>query len=297
MTVTDMLEYPGATDTHAADEDDYGFALVGRLLTWLAENYRNQPSLEDIAREAGLSPFHLQRLFTRYVGVSPKKYIQYLTLDHAKQALAESSSVLDAAFDAGLSGPGRLHDLFVSHEAMTPGEWKAGGAGLEVRYGWHDSPFGDCLIAATGRGVCGLAFDGAGDRAETLADLATSFGAADLVEDDAATRAHAEAAFGGGDLHLVLRGTPFQLKVWEALLRIPPGAVVTYSDLARRIGRPGAARTVAGAVGRNPVSWVVPCHRVIRDGGFISGYRWEPRTKRAILAWEAAQDEARRAAS
>ena len=297
MTVTDMLEYPGATDTHAADEDDYGFALVGRLLTWLAENYRNQPSLEDIAREAGLSPFHLQRLFTRYVGVSPKKYVQYLTLDHAKQALAESSSVLDAAFDAGLSGPGRLHDLFVSHEAMTPGEWKAGGAGLDVRYGWHDSPFGDCLIAATDRGVCGLAFDGAGDRVETLADLATSFGAADLVEDDAATRAHAQAAFGGGDLHLVLRGTPFQLKVWEALLRIPPGAVVTYSDLARRIGRPEAARAVAGAVGRNPVSWVVPCHRVIRDGGFISGYRWEPRTKRAILAWEAAQDEARRAAS
>lgn len=297
MTVTDMLEYPGADDIHAADNEDYSFALVGRLLTWLAANYRDQPTLEDIAREAGLSPYHLQRLFTRYVGVSPKKYIQYLTLDHAKQVLLDSSSVLDAAFEAGLSGPGRLHDLFVSHEAMTPGEWKTGGAGLEVRYGWHDSPFGDCLIAATDRGVCGLAFDGAGDRAETLADLATSFGAAELVADDAATRAYADTAFGGGDLHLVLRGTPFQLKVWEALLRIPSGAVVTYSDLARRIGRPGAARAVAGAVARNPVSWVVPCHRVIRDGGFISGYRWEPQTKRAILAWEAAQDEARRAAN
>ncbi|MBO6783202.1 MAG: helix-turn-helix domain-containing protein, partial [Alphaproteobacteria bacterium] len=218
------------------ETDDYGYALVGRLLSWLAANYRAQPGLDDIAREAGMSPYHVQRLFTRYVGVSPKKYVQYLTLDHAKQALHDSRSVLDAAFETGLSGPGRLHDLFVSHEAMTPGEWKNRGAGMEVRYGWHDSPFGDCLIAATSRGVCGLAFDGAGDRDLTLADLATSLGEADLVEDPAATQPHADTAFGGGDIHLVLRGTPFQLKVWEALLRIPSGAVLSYSDLARRIG-------------------------------------------------------------
>ena len=278
------------------DPEDYGFALVGRLLNWLAEHYREQPGLDEIAGQAGLSTYHLQRLFTRYVGVSPKKYIQYLTLEHAKRALDESRTVLDAAFEAGLSGPGRLHDLFVTHEAVTPGEWKRRGAGVEVRYGWHDSPFGECLIAATPRGVCGLAFNGTGDRATTLADLATSFGEAQLVEDPKLTTPYAIEAFGGGNLHLVLRGTPFQLKVWEALMRIPPGAVLTYSDLAARIGVPGSARAVASAVGRNPVSWLIPCHRVIRHGGTISGYRWEQDTKRVILAWEAAQTEGREAA-
>ena len=167
---------------------------------------------------------------------------------------------------------------------------------MQVRYGWHDSPFGECLIAATARGVCGLAFNGLDNRAATLADLATSLGEAELIEDQAATEKFAAAAFGDGELHLELRGTPFQLKVWDALLRIPPGAVLTYADLAQRIGAPGSARAVAGAVARNPVSWIVPCHRVIRNGGVISGYRWEPQTKRAILAWEAAQAEAGAAA-
>jgi AraC family transcriptional regulator, regulatory protein of adaptative response / methylated-DNA-[protein]-cysteine methyltransferase len=272
-------------------DNDYGFALVGRLLTWLSENYRDQPNLEQIAAEAGLSAFHLQRLFTRYVGVSPKKYVQYLTLEHAKRALSDSQSVLDVAFETGLSGAGRLHDLFVSHEALTPGDWKRRGEGLELRYGWHDSPFGECLIVVGARGVCGLAFNGIGDRAATLADLRGSLDAADMVEDLDATRPHAEAAFEGGDVHLMLRGTPFQLKVWEALLRIPEGAVLTYSDLAERIGAPGSARAVAGAVARNPVSWLIPCHRVIRNGGSISGYRWHPDKKRLILAWEAARSE------
>lgn len=291
MTMNEMI------DQYQPDEsDDYGFALVGRLLNWLAEHYREQPSLDAIAQEAGLSTYHLQRLFTRYVGGSPKKYVQYLTLDHAKRALDESRSVLDTAFDTGLSGPGRLHDLFVTHEALTPGEWKRDGEGLEVSYGWHDSPFGECLIAVTSRGVCGLAFNGMDDRDETLADLATSFGKADLVEAPEVTGSFAESAFGHGDLHLVLRGTPFQLKVWEGLMRIPLGTVMTYADLATRIGAPGSARAVASAVGRNPVSWLIPCHRVIRNGGTISGYRWEPDTKRVILAWEAAQAEARDAA-
>lgn len=291
MTMTDTLN-----QREVEGSDDYGFALVGRLLAWLSEHYREQPSLEAIAREAGMSPYHVQRLFTRYVGVSPKKYVQYLTLDHAKRALDESRSVLDVAFDTGLSGPGRLHDLFVSHEALTPGEWKRHGEGLEVRYGWHDSPFGECLIAATARGVCGLAFNGMDDRAASLAELATSLGEASLIEDFEATTSYADSAFEGGDLHLVLRGTPFQLKVWEALMRIPSGCVLSYADLAARIGSPGSARAVAGAVARNPVSWLVPCHRVIRSGGTISGYRWEQETKRVILAWEAAQAEAREAA-
>lgn len=168
------------------------------MLTWLATHYREQPSLESIAQEAGLSTYHLQRLFTRYVGVSPKKYIQYLTLDHAKHALDDSRSVLDAAFEAGLSGPGHLHGLFVTHETVAPGEWKRHGAGLEVRYGWHDSPFGECLIAASPRGVCGLAFNGIGDRGETLAELATSFDAAVMIQDPIATQPHANAAFGRG---------------------------------------------------------------------------------------------------
>lgn len=273
------------------DNSDYGFALVGRVLAWLSAHYREQPSLGEVAQVAGLSTYHLQRLFTRYVGVNPKKYIQYLTLDHAKRALDESRSVLDAAFDTGLSGPGRLHDLFVTHESLTPGEWKRHGDGLEVNYGWHDSPFGECLIAATSRGVCGLAFNGVDDRNATLADLATGFGQANLIEAPNVTAAHAEAAFGTGQIHMVLRGTPFQLKVWEGLLRIPLGSVLTYSDLADRLGAPGSARAVAGAVARNPVSWLIPCHRVIRNGGTISGYRWEPETKRVILAWEAAQAE------
>lgn len=274
---------------------EYGLALVGRLLNWLAEHYREQPSLDAIAQEAGLSTFHLQRLFTRYVCVSPKKYVQYLTLDHAKRALVESRSVLDAAFEAGLSGPGRLHDLFVTHEALTPGEWKRDGAGMDVFYGWHESPFGECLIAATDQGVCGLAFNGTGDRMNTLADLSTSFGKANLVMASERTRGYARSAFAKEGLHLVLRGTPFQLKVWEALMRIPPGAVLTYSNLADRIGAPGSARAVASAVGRNPVSWLIPCHRVIRSTGTISGYRWEQETKRLILAWEAAQAEGRNA--
>ena len=286
MAMIDTSE-PEAPDDNF--DDDYGFALAGRLLTWLSEHYREQPSLETIAAEAGLSAFHLQRLFTRYVGVSPKKYVQYLTLEHAKRALADSRSVLDVAFETGLSGAGRLHDLFVSHESLTPGDWKRRGEGLELRYGWHDSPFGECLIVVGARGVCGLAFNGIGDRAATLADLRGSLDAADMVEDVDATCPHAAAAFGEGEVHLMLRGTPFQLKVWEALLRIPEGAVLTYSDLAQRIGAPGSARAVAGAVARNPVSWLIPCHRVIRNGGTISGYRWHPDKKRLILAWEAAR--------
>ncbi len=288
MAMIDTFERDTRDDNF---DDDYGFALVGRLLTWLSENYQSQPSLERIADEAGMSAFHLQRLFTRYVGVSPKKYVQYLTLEHAKRALEESRSVLDVAFETGLSGAGRLHDLFVTHEAVTPGDWKRRGEGLELRYGWHDSPFGECLIVASPRGVCGLAFNGTGDRAEALDDLRGSLDAAELIEDPNATRIHADAAFGEGDVHLLLRGTPFQLKVWEALMQIPEGAVLTYADLATRIGKPGAARAVAGAVARNPVSWLIPCHRVIRNGGSISGYRWHPDKKRLILAWEASRAE------
>ncbi len=263
---------------------------ITRAIEYLAENYAGQPSLGDAASEAGLSPHHFQRLFTRDVGISPKKFVQHLTLRHAKESLTDSASVLDATLDAGLSGPGRLHDLFVAHEAMTPGEWKRHGAGLQLTYGWHPSPFGSCLIVAGDRGVCGMAFAPEPGCQETLEDLASSLDGADWSEDAAATEAYAEQAFGdaGGTLRVVLRGTSFQIKVWEALLRIPAGRVVDYGGLASALGQPSAARAVAGAVARNPVSWLVPCHRVIRSTGAITGYRWGPTRKRAMLAVEAA---------
>ncbi|MDH3739148.1 MAG: bifunctional helix-turn-helix domain-containing protein/methylated-DNA--[protein]-cysteine S-methyltransferase [Alphaproteobacteria bacterium] len=280
------------TTAAEADADARTLRRMERVLRWLSEHYIDQPSLEETASVIGLGPHHFQRLFTRYVGVSPKKYVQFLTLEHAKRSLATSASVLDAAFDAGLSGPGRLHDLFVTHEAMTPGEWKTQAAGLDLRYGWHDSPFGDCLIVASERGVCGLAFGGAQDRGRAFENLALSFGGARLTWDTPATAEYAEKAFAGaGSIHLLLRATPFQLKVWEALLRIPMGATTSYTDLASRIGKPTAARAVAGALAANPVSWLIPCHRVLRSDGSITGYRWSPPQKRTLLAWEAAQIE------
>lgn len=273
--------------------DQQTYQRIEHAIHWLAEHYQDQPSLANAATEVGLSEYHFQRLFSAWAGVSPKKFLQYLTLTHAKARLAASDSVLDAAYDAGLSGPGRLHDLFVKHEAVTPGEWKAMGDGLTLRYGWHDSPFGDCLLVATDRGLCGLGFVLPEGRAATEADLLARWDQAQLIEDAMATEPYAARAFGadGGSLNLVLRGTPFQLKVWEALMRIPSGAVVSYEKLAQHIGKPTAARAVAGAVALNPVSWIVPCHRVIRGTGIITGYRWGPDRKRALLAWEAAMNE------
>ncbi len=289
--MTALQDLTSAPDTQY-DADARTFRRMQRVLRWLSENYTDQPSLEDTASIIGLGPHHFQRLFTRYVGVSPKKYVQYLTLEHAKRSLAASASVLDAAFDAGLSGPGRLHDLFVTHEALSPGEWKSQAEGLDLRYGWHDSPFGDCLIVASSRGVCGLAFGDQQDRTRAFENLARSFGGARLTWDMPATAEYAELAFGGrGNIHLLLRATPFQLKVWEALLRIPMGVTTSYTDLASRIGQPTAARAVASALAMNPVSWLIPCHRVLRSDGSISGYRWSPEQKRTLLAWEAAQTQ------
>ena len=264
---------------------------IARAIAYLTDNFEMQPSLDDAAREVGLSSFHFQRVFTRMVGVSPKKFVQHLTLQRAKESLADSASVLDAALDAGLSGPGRLHDLFVTHESLTPGEWKAKAAGMELTYGWHPSPFGDCLIVASERGVCGLAFELEVGRDATVDNLFTSLGEARRYENPEVTRVYAETAFDGGELRVVLRGTPFQLKVWEGLLCIPSGTVTSYEGLAKALGRPSAARAVAGAVARNPVSWLVPCHRVLRGNGAITGYRWGPMKKRAMLAVEAALQE------
>lgn len=265
---------------------------IAEVLAWLAEHHQDRPTLDEAAARAGLSPHHFQRVFTAHVGVSPKKFLAKLSLDQAKESLARRNSVLDASFDAGLSGPGRLHDLFVTHEAMTPGQWKTAADGMELRTGWHASPFGDCLIVASPAGICALGFAGPGtSRDRVFADLTAPYAGARLIDDRAATAPLARAAFAAGrrDLSLVLRGTPFQLKVWDALLRIPSGSVVSYGDLAAGLAMPTATRAVASAVARNAVAWLIPCHRVLRATGAIGGYRWGPAQKRLMLAWEAAR--------
>ena len=277
-------------------------ARIERALDYLASNFESQPSLVEIASRVDLSEYHFQRLFTRRVGISPKKFLQYLTLDAAKQRLAASASVLDAAYDAGLSGPGRLHDLFVSVEAMTPGEYKKCGAGLVIRYGFHPClPFGECLIMETDRGICGFAFVTTVGRQAAYDDLAVRWPRATFISDDIATTYSAERIFtrheeGVGPnaqpLRLLLCGTQFQIKVWEALLTIPMGALTTYGDLAQRIGyKKGAARAVGTANGANSISYLIPCHRVIRRSGVIGGYHWGPGRKLALIGWEAAQSE------
>lgn len=267
-------------------------ARVTDAIRFLEQRWRAQPSLDEVAAAVGLSGPHFQRLFRRWAGVSPKRFLQYVTAEHARRVLRESRSVLDAAFDAGLSGPGRLHDLTVRVHALTPGEVKRAGGGVAVRYGFHPTPFGECLLATTARGVCALSFLADGGRTAALDDLRARWPAADVARDDAGTRPVAERAFGGGGALLDVRGTNFQVRVWEALLRVPEGALVTYADLAAAVGRPKAARAVGSAVARNPVAWLIPCHRVIRATGAFGDYRWGAARKKAIVGWEAARRDA-----
>jgi AraC family transcriptional regulator of adaptative response/methylated-DNA-[protein]-cysteine methyltransferase len=273
------------------------YARIEKALGFIAEQADSQPDLDRVAAELGLSPFHFQRLFTRWVGVSPKKFLQFLTLERAKACLADSASVLDATNEVGLSGPGRLHDLFVSHEAVTPGEFKRRGEGLEIAFGWVDSPFGEALILTTARGICGLAFVHDGGRKAAFEDMRRRFPRARFVEDAKRVARLARAVFAadrapGEKLHLVLHGTPFQIRVWEALLRVPPGALVAYDAIARAVfGAARGARAVGAAVGDNPISFLIPCHRVIRKSGALGDYHWGAARKRAILGWEAARAE------
>ncbi len=274
------------------------YARIEKAILFLEENYHRQPELREVAQSVHLSEFHFQRLFRRWAGISPKRFIQFLTLEHAKKLLGSAHSVLDATYDAGLSSPGRLHDLFVKIEAMTPGEFKARGAGLRISYGFHPSPFGECLLATTERGICGLGFIDAGGRAQILRDYQERWPEASWEENEGLTQPYIDRIFGGDKrngnrpITLVLQGTNFQIKVWEALLKIPVGTVVPYEDLAIRVCSPRASRAVGGAVGKNPIAFLIPCHRVIRKAGGIGGYHWGPARKRAMLAWEAAQAEA-----
>jgi AraC family transcriptional regulator of adaptative response/methylated-DNA-[protein]-cysteine methyltransferase len=276
-------------DYEALSQD---YRLVERAILFLERNFKQQPGLKEVAASVGLSEYHFQRLFTRWVGISPKRFLQFLTKEHAKRLLEESENVLEAAYDSGLSGPGRLHDLFVSCEAVSPGEYKQAGEGLQIFYGFHPSPFGECLIARTERGICSLAFVQGGKREEALSDLQQRWKQADLSEDPAVTFPLVRQIFSqryeaaSSPLHLYLQGTNFQIKVWEALLRIPAGSVVSYQDIAVRIGMPKASRAVGHAVGQNPIPVIIPCHRVIRKGGEIGDYHWGSARKKALLGWE-----------
>jgi AraC family transcriptional regulator, regulatory protein of adaptative response / methylated-DNA-[protein]-cysteine methyltransferase len=250
-------------------------------------------SLDALAAEVGLSPAHFQRLFSAWVGVSPKRYQQYLALDHARALLAHSFTTLETSQEVGLSGTSRLHDLFLRWEAMSPGDFAKAGAGLTIRWGWFDSPFGPALVMATERGICGLAFAAETGKAAAMADMRARWPKAAFVEDPAAMAPDVAAAFAGkGAARLHMIGAPFQIKVWEALISIPTGHVTTYSEIAGAVGHPKAVRAVGTAVGRNPVSWLIPCHRALRKSGGLGGYHWGLPVKRALLAWEAARAEA-----
>lgn len=273
----------------------HDYQRVERAIRFLQESYRHQPDLREVARSAHLSEYHFQRLFTRWVGISPKRFLQYLTVEHAKRVLKESRSLLDATYDAGLSSPGRLHDLFVTIEAMTPGEFKKRGEGLTIEYGIHPTPFGECLLALTSRGICALFFVEGNNRQGVVQELKLRWPEARLVQAPRSTSPYLQRIFGANSaarrspLPLVLSGTNFQIRVWEALLKIPQGHLVSYEDIAQRIGQPKASRAVGNAVAKNPISYLIPCHRVIKSIGITGNYRWGPARKKAILGWEMAR--------
>ncbi|KIN65451.1 ADA regulatory protein [Sulfitobacter noctilucae] len=276
-------------------DDGYHYKVMRRAID-LLDGAEEPLSLDQVAAEMGMSPAHFQRLFSRWVGVSPKRYQQYLMLGQAKEMLRTKATTLEAAHEVGLSGTGRLHDMFLRWEAMSPGEFARQGAGLRISWGWFDSPFGQVLVMGTEKGICGLALAAELGEEATMADLTRRWPLAEFVEDPEMLRPWVLTAFGAQDgvadkAPLYLIGAPFQIKVWEALLRVPSGYVTTYSDIAASVGNPKAVRAVGTAVGRNPVSWLIPCHRALRKSGALGGYHWGLPVKRVMLAFEAARAE------
>jgi len=266
---------------------------IAGVIRFLDEHHAEQPSLAELAAAIGLSESHFHRLFRRWAGVTPKDFLQCLTVEHAKQQLRASASVLEAALATGLSGPGRLHDLLVHLEAASPGEFKQGGRGLQLEWGWAASPFGRCTLAWTERGLCHLAFhDDDAPSGALPSALSEAWPQARLHRHDTAANRRASRIFAGhrasAPPRVFVAGTPFQLQVWRALVRIPAGDVTSYGALAGALGRPHAARAVGTACGANPLAFLIPCHRVIRETGVVQGYRWGNTRKRALLAWEAA---------
>ena len=285
--------------TSRADRNSADYHRIERAIRFLDESAPVRPNLDQVAKHVGMSSFHFQRLFTRWAGISPKRFSQVLALEYAKDKLRGSRNMIDATYDAGLSSGGRLHDLFVTLDAVTPGEYRENGAGLLISAGFHDSPFGEALIATTDRGVAGLSFHD-GNRKAALRDLAGRWPNARIEERPRLTAPIANRIFtaleirdpeGLVPLGLLVRGTNFQVKVWRALLQIPVGSVATYEDIATAIGAPSAVRAVGTAIGRNPVAFLIPCHRVIRTTGALGGYRWGLPRKRAMLAWETGRSQ------
>lgn len=273
-------------------QDPYHHGIIARAIEHIGDTVNGQPRLEEVAAAVGLSPAHFQRVFSQWVGVSPKKYQQYLTLGHAKGLLQDRFTLLDTAYETGLSGTGRLHDLFLTWEAMSPGEYATKGKGLTISWGWFPSQFGEMLVMGTPRGLCGVGFSAEFGRDWALKDMKARWPEAIFKEDATALASQVTAILGNRSANLLLIGAPFQIKVWEALLAIPSGHVTTYSEIARHIGNPKAVRAVGTAVGRNPVSWLIPCHRALRKSGGLGGYHWGLPVKRALLAWESARFDA-----
>jgi AraC family transcriptional regulator of adaptative response/methylated-DNA-[protein]-cysteine methyltransferase len=287
-----LQDFPITTMASRYPEDDYD--RIARAIEFLRAHAAEQPGLAVVAAAVHLSEFHLQRLFTRWAGLSPKRFLQCLTVEHAKARLRAAADVLSATLDVGLSSPGRLHDLFVTLEAVTPGEFKAGGAGVRIAYGFQGSPFGECLVATTARGICALEFVAGRARRTVVAELAQRWPAATLTEAPGESARIAERIFhprrkSALPLTVLVQGTNFQVQVWRALLRVPPGAVVSYRAVAQGIGRPTAVRAVGSAVGANPVAFLIPCHRVLRADGEPGGYRWGLTRKAACQLWEEAR--------
>jgi AraC family transcriptional regulator of adaptative response/methylated-DNA-[protein]-cysteine methyltransferase len=277
----------------AAERQDY--ETVRRAIEYLTRKFRDQPEVEAVAAATGTDARALTESFRRWFGLTPKAFLQAVTLDNAKKLLAQSPNILEASYELGLSGPGRLHDLFVVHEAMSPGEWKTGGEGLEIRYGFHPSPFGTALVMMTARGLCGLAFADPGKERAALTDMRRRWPNARYIEDSANTADIAARIFQSSrwqpdtPLRVVLIGTDFEVRVWETLLKVPLGRAATYSQVAKKIGAEKAARAVGAAVGKNPISFVVPCHRIVGSNGALTGYHWGLTRKRAMLGWEQAR--------
>lgn len=274
--------------------DDQGcrdYARIARAIAYINERRLQQPDLSELAEHVGLSLFHFQRLFVRWAGVSPKQFLGYLTVEHAKRLLRDQRSVLDTALEIGLSGPGRLHDLFLTLEAMTPGEYKQRGATMVIRHGVHPTPFGQALILLTERGICGLRFLEPGKEEQGLSQARAEWPSSRFQRDDQGTQAALARALAGGHgaPSLLVKGTRLQVQVWRALLNIPPGRLVSYGALAETLGYQGAGRAIGTAIGHNPIALLIPCHRVLRANGALTGYRWGAERKAALIAWEAAQ--------
>lgn len=293
-----MSKVLSAINTEAALEAAYDYQRIEKAIAFLQDHFLEQPDLATVARAVHVSEYHFQRLFTRWAGISPKRFLQFLTVEHAKRQLADSKAVLDATLDSGLSSPGRLHDLFVSMEAVTPGEFKTRGAGIQIDYALHPTRFGTCLLGVTRRGVCWLSFVRDDSPDEAVGEMKQHWVGAEFSERADATGSVADLIFSGlsaetqSSLSLLVIGTNFQIKVWEALLKVPPGALVTYETIGGLIGARQSARTVGNAVANNSIAYLIPCHRVIRKSGLLGGYRWGDARKRAILGWEAARTAA-----